>query len=209
MSASSNDELLSDLPPDGYRVIEADPPWNYKVRSKKGEARSAEAHYRTMSLEDICALPVAQLAAKDCHLFLWATRACLPHALRVMDAWGFEFSSMAFVWVKLNKRAPTLFMDKRSFFMGMGHTTRANAEYVLLGRKGAPKRLRKDIRELVIAPLREHSRKPDEVYDRIEQYAPGPYCRLFAREERDGWTSWGDQVGMFGSPSAAPAQAAE
>lgn len=188
---------FANLIPGGYAVIEADPPWNYKVFSKKGEARSAEAHYSTMSLDDICSLPVAQLAAKDCHLFLWGTRACLPHALRVMNAWGFEFSSMAFVWIKLNRRAPLLFLDKRSFLMGMGHTTRANAEYVLLGRRGPPKRLRKDVRELVIAPVREHSRKPDEVYDRIEQYAAGPYLRLFARKQRAGWTSWGNETSKF------------
>lgn len=147
-----------------------------------------------MTLDDISTLPVTELARVDCHLFLWATGPCLRHALHVMEAWGFKYSAMGFVWVKLNKRAPVLFWDSPSFFMGMGHTTRQNAEFVLLGRKGSPKRKSKAVRQLLVAPRGEHSQKPEEIQDRIEAYADGPYCELFARRARPGWDCWGDQL---------------
>lgn len=190
------------LPAGPFGVVLADVPWTYSVFSKKGEGRSASRHYPTMSLDDICALPVAQAAAPDCHLFFWTTSPNLPQAFQVIDAWGFRYSSMAFTWVKLTKRAPQLFYDGRSFHVGMGHTTRKNAEFCLLGRRGSPKRLRKDIRELIISPVREHSRKPDEVHERIEAYSAGPYLELFARAPRAGWTIWGNQTDRF--PEAYP-----
>lgn len=185
------------LRPGAYQVILSDPPWTYTVRTPKGEGRSASRHYRTMSLADIKALPVEALAAPSCHLFLWSTTPNLPHAFATMAAWGFTYSASAFAWVKLNKRAPTTGWTLRDFCVGMGHTTRKNIEICLLGRRGAPKRLRKDVRELVIAPRREHSRKPDEVRERIERYAEGPYVELFARSTRPGWDSWGLETELF------------
>lgn len=107
-----------------YSVIVADPPWSYRVWSKKGANRSAESHYPTMCMEDIKALPVAELADKDCALFLWITFPMLREAWSVMDAWGFTFKTVAFVWVKLNRQVDTL-------FTGMGYWTRANAEICL------------------------------------------------------------------------------
>lgn len=139
-------------------------------------------------------MPVGDLARADCHLFLWATGPCLPHALQVMTAWGFRYSALGFVWVKLNKRAPVLFWDSPSFFMGMGHTTRQNAELVLLGRRGSPKRKSKAVRQLLVAPRGVHSEKPEELQNRIEAYADGPYCELFARRVRPGWDCWGDEL---------------
>jgi N6-adenosine-specific RNA methylase IME4 len=99
------------------------------------------------------------------------------------------------VWVKTNKKKP-------GFFMGAGYTTRKNVEISWLGRRGNPRRLSKSVRELIIAPRREHSRKPDEVYGRIEQFCAGPYVELFARQQRPGWLVWGDQVDRFNGGSA-------
>ena len=190
---------MSELPAGPFSVVYADPPWHYRCFTKAGEARSASQHYQTMSLADIKALPVADVAAKDCHLFMWVTGPNLRQAFEVIDAWGFKYSSVAFTWVKLTRRAPMLFMDKHSFHVGMGHTTRKNCEWVLLGRRGSPKRLSKSIRELIIAPVREHSRKPDEAAERIEQYADGPYLEMFGRAPRENWTVWGNETSKFAS----------
>jgi N6-adenosine-specific RNA methylase IME4 len=181
-----------------FPVIVAAPPWTYSVRTPKGNKRGAIQHYPTMKLDDICALPVADVAAKDCHLFLWTTGPNLPQALRVMEAWGFRYSLVAFDWVKLNpSQRDALLFDNGSFHVGMGHTTRKNVEYCLLGRRGAPARKSKAIRALIIAARREHSRKPDEAKRRIELYADGPYLELFAREQWPGWHSWGNEISKF------------
>lgn len=185
-----------------YACILADPPWTYKVRGKNGEGRSASMHYETMTQADIEALPVGDLAAKDAHLFLWVTGPCLQQGFAALNAWGFTYSALGFVWVKQNKSVSTrqlrlLPSADSEFFFGMGHTTRQNAELVLLGRRGKPKRLAKNVRQVVVAPLREHSRKPDEVHDRIERYCDGPRLELFAREKRPGWTAWGNQTDKF------------
>ena len=116
-----------------YTVILADPPWKYHVYSKKGKGRSAESHYPTMQLADIKALPVADIADKDCALFLWVTFPQLEEALSVIKAWGFTYKTIAFVWVKQNKKSDSL-------FWGMGYWTRCNAELCLLATKGSPKR---------------------------------------------------------------------
>ena len=108
-----------------YSIIYADPPWAYRTYSKKGQGRSAESHYPTMCIEDIKALPVGELAAKDCALFLWITFPCLGEALEVLAAWGFSYKTVAFVWVKQNRKNDDL-------FTGMGYWTRANAEICIL-----------------------------------------------------------------------------
>jgi N6-adenosine-specific RNA methylase IME4 len=187
--------MSSTLPAGKFRVILADPPWTYSVFSAKGEGRSAKKHYRTMPLDRICSMPVGDMAARDCHLFLWTTGPNLPQAFQVMDAWSFRYSSVAFTWIKLRRGfTGGLINPATDFHVGMGHTTRKNAEYVLLGRRGSPKRLDKGIRELIIAPVRRHSQKPEEAQNRIERYADGPYLELFARRQRDGWTCWGDEL---------------
>lgn len=107
-----------------YSIIYADPPWRYKVYSKKGLGRSAESHYPTMELEDIRALPVGTLAADDCVLFLWTTIPLLHDCFSVMRAWGFSYKTVAFVWIKQNRKSDSL-------FWGMGHWTRANAEFCM------------------------------------------------------------------------------
>ncbi len=173
-----------------YGAILADPPWSFKTRSEAGEGRSAKNHYSTMSLEEIKALPVSSVAAPDSCLFLWAIDPMIPQALDVMKAWGFEFKTIGFYWVKQNKGGA-------GFFTGMGFWTRANPEQVLLGTRGRPKRKAMDVRRLLIAPRREHSRKPSAIHTRIEDLVAGPYLELFARERMTGWDAIGDEVGRF------------
>ncbi len=170
-----------------FHTIYADPPWDYLTYSKKGRQRSADRHYDVQSLDDIKALPVGKLAAIDCVLLMWAVMPSLPQALEVITAWGFAYKTVGFTWVKQNKSG-------EGHFMGMGHWTRANAELCLLATRGAPARIGKDVRELIVSPLREHSQKPDEAYERIEQLVAGPYLELFARAPRDGWVSWGNEI---------------
>lgn len=193
---------MLELPAGPFGCILADPPWSYSAFSEKGHARGAKRHYDVMALADIKAMPVAKVAGRDAHLFLWATTPNLPQALDVMRAWGFAYSTTAFVWVKLNKRAPTLFSDPQSMFVGMGHTTRQNVEMVLLGRRGSPRRLNKSTRQIILAHRREHSRKPEEAYERIEAYCDGPRLELFGRASRHGWKVWGSEATKFDQAAA-------
>ena len=171
-----------------YNVIYADPPWHYKVYSKKGEGRSAENHYHTMEIEDIRSLPVGNIAADDCILFLWVTFPCLLEGISVMESWGFTYKTCAFTWVKQNRKSDGL-------FWGLGFWTRANAELCLLATRGKPKRVNKGVHSVVLSHVREHSRKPDEVRDRIvELMGDIPRIELFARQQVDGWDCWGDEV---------------
>ncbi|MGB0695386.1 MAG: MT-A70 family methyltransferase [Rhodospirillaceae bacterium] len=189
-----------------------DAPWDYEVRSEKGLGKSPNRHYETMSVEEIASLPVSLLAAKDCALFAWVT---WPLAMRwgeVIDAWGFQFSGLAWEWIKYNAAT-----DKYAF--GGGYGTRKNVEPCLLCTRGNPKikadqtffgevipadgsRSVRDFiqawpQDAIRAKRRQHSRKPDEQYERIERLFEGPYVELFGRTRRAGWTSWGNQLGMF------------
>ena len=143
------------------------------------------------------ALPVADWAAEDSILLLWVTDPLLPKGLELLDAWGFTYKTVGFYWAKLNKAASPHAYSDTDFFTGMGFWTRANPEQCLLATRGHPKRIAKDVRRLVVAPRREHSRKPDEVYDNIERLADGPYLEMFARSSRQGWDSWGNQEELF------------
>ena len=163
-----------------YNVIYADPPWSYKVWSKKGAGRSAESHYPTMSIEAIKALPVSRLAARDCALFLWITFPMLREGWGVMDAWGFTFKTVAFVWVKQYRKSD-------SIFTGMGYWTRANAEICLLATRGHPKRAARDVKQVILSHIEEHSKKPDEARRRIEALMGDvPRIELFARQVTPG-----------------------
>ena len=171
-----------------YSIIYADPPWQYKVYSKKGAGRSAESHYPTMSIEDIRALPVSELADRDCALFLWITFPMLLDALSVIKAWGFTYKTVAFAWVKQNKKANTL-------FWGMGYWTRANVELCILATKGRPRRKSAGVHQVVLAPVEEHSKKPDIVRDKIVTLMGDlPRIELFARQTPPGWDVWGNEV---------------
>ena len=188
---------MTPLPKKEFRAILADPPWHFDTWSIKGRDRSPDSkHYPTMSTREIVAINARQCAADDCALFLWATWPMLNHALYVMRAWGFEYKTCAFAWMKTN---PNPYFDGLfKLSQGTGYWTRANTEVCLLGTKGNPKRRRADVAQAILEPRREHSRKPDCIYKRIEALVPGPYLELFARQRRNGWTSWGNEVDKFG-----------
>lgn len=192
--------------PGCYRVIAADPAWTFVTRSAKGKGRSPEQHYSCMSIAEIKALPVADIAAPDSVLFLWVTDPHLQIGLDVMEAWGFRYSTVAFTWVKLQaslagwslKQIAKCYPDLApAFFMGCGYWTRANPEMCLLGVRGHPERNKRDVRQLIIDPRREHSRKPDEAYARMRRLVKGPAIELFARTGRTGWHSWGNETEKF------------
>lgn len=171
-----------------YSVIYADPPWQYRVYSKKGLGRSAESHYPTMNLEDIKALPVGELADKDCALFMWITFPCMQEAFQVLDAWGFTYKTVAFVWIKQNRVSDSL-------FWGMGYWTRANAELCILATKGHPKRASPGVHQVIVSHIEEHSKKPEEARSRIVQLMGDvPRIELFARQSPEGWDVWGNEV---------------
>lgn len=168
-----------------YTVLYADPPWRYR---NKPNGRSPESHYPTMKTEDICALPVQALAAEDCALFLWVTMPMLFEAQKVLAAWGFRYKTVAFVWVKQNRKG-------RGIFWGMGYWTRANAELCLLATRGRPQRRAKNIHQVIISPVEEHSKKPEEARRRIEALlGEVPRLELFARRPSPGWDVWGNEV---------------
>ena len=141
-----------------------------------------------MNLTDICNLPVSDIAHTDAVLFMWVTYPNLQEGLEVIKAWGFEYKTVAFTWVKRNKIAP-------SWFVGLGHWTRANAEICLLATRGKPKRISKSVRQIVDTPIERHSKKPDEVRNRIiELMGDVPRIELFAREQVQGWDVFGNEV---------------
>lgn len=172
------------LPARKFGAILADPPWSFRTYANDNVAPARGAQpYSVMSLADITALPVANVAAKDCLLFMWTVSHLQREAFDVADAWGFRPVSVAFVW------------DKGR--MGMGYWTRQEVEICHLFKRGKPARLSKGVRSLIRAPRREHSRKPDEQYARIEALCAGPYLELFARQSWSGWVAWGNQTNKF------------
>jgi N6-adenosine-specific RNA methylase IME4 len=187
-----------------YGAIAIDPASHFSsytaVQSQNWSSRrDNERHYRTMSFAELAALPVKALAAPGgCHLFVWTSGPFLPQALKLIAIWGFKYSTRAFTWLK-TKRAWDGYtpLAESDFHIGLGLTVRHQTELVLLARRGNCRRLRKDVRELILAPRREHSRKPSEFYWRVEQYCAGPYVDLFARERRPGWDAFGDEVDKF------------
>jgi len=176
-----------------YRVIVADPPWHFKSNSRAKPGRNPMRHYDCMSLIEIAALDIEKYAADESGLFLWIPGPLLAVGahIDVMHYWGFKPSGIAFVWIKTNKDG--------SLFTGSGFTTRKNAEFCLLGKRGRSIRRDKSVHEVIIEGRREHSRKPEQFYQRVMQYAAGPYLELFARQKRKGWTCVGDQVDKFSS----------
>lgn len=168
-----------------YNIIYADPPWQFQAYSVNGEGKNAAKHYHTMHADDIRRLPVEKIAADDCVLFLWVTFPCLLEGISVMQSWGFTYKTCGFCWVKRNKRAD-------SYFLGLGFWTRSNAEICILGTKGRPKRVSKSVPQVCNARIMEHSRKPDEIRDRIvELCGDVPRIELFARQRYEGWDCLG------------------
>jgi N6-adenosine-specific RNA methylase IME4 len=168
-----------------YDIILADPPWNFRTWSDKGRDRSPD--YPVMSLKDIKALPVGDIASDNCALFIWGTNPMLPDVLDVIKAWGFTYKTKAFCWVKTTGNA--------RYHMGLGYWTRANPEDCWLATRGKPIRLSKAVRQLVVYRVGEHSRKPLIINDRIEDLLGKlPRVELFARRRRTGWLSLGYDI---------------
>jgi N6-adenosine-specific RNA methylase IME4 len=179
-----------------FGVIYADPAWTWDTwGGDTGKIHtSVDTHYGTSPVADIAALPVAALAADDCALFLWCTG---PHIaigthIEVIRAWGFQPSTLAFVWVKETQDGEPRY--------GNGYCTRSNAELVFYASKGSPLRLAADVEQVVLAPRGEHSAKPEEVRRRISRLFPGPYLELYARRPVDGWTVWGNEIARTVTP---------
>ena len=182
---------FSNLPMFGYEIIHADPPWGFENWSEKGEDRNPNQHYDTMSWQDIAALPVGELASANCALFLWAVDPLLDRAIETMRIWGFRFVTVAFTWAKRTRR-------DADWHLGTGYYTRANPEICLLGMMGSLPRLDAGVRQLVVEPLREHSRKPDRIADDIIRlFGDRPRIELFARIQRAGWDAWGNETAKF------------
>lgn len=173
------------LPNKKYKIIYADPPWSYQGGMMNS---SVTDHYSTMTIKDICNLPIKDITDKDCVLFMWVTYPKLNQFMQVVNAWGFEYKSVAFTWVKKNKKADT-------FFFGLGRWTRANPEICIIATKGSIKRLSASISNLQIFPIEHHSKKPDQFKDLIIELV-GNLSRieLFARQTTQGWDSWGNEI---------------
>lgn len=167
-----------------YDIIYADPPWKYQDKGCNGNCAD---HYKTMSIEELKQLPINKLANDNSILFLWATYPMLKEALELIDSWGFKYKTIAFQWVKTTSNG--------KYFYGLGRWTRGNTEPCLLSVRGKPKRISKGVFQLIFSPIREHSRKPDEVRNKIvELIGDKPRIELFARHRFDGWDSYGDQL---------------
>lgn len=168
-----------------YNIIYADPPWSYKDKKCNG---NCESHYKTMNIEDICNLPIKNIADKDCVLFLWVTYPMLNEGLKLIEEWGFKYKTIGFQWIKQNKSG-------KGFFFGLGRWTRGNSECCLIAVKGKPKRISNSVSQLVFSPLQEHSKKPDIVREKIvELIGDKPRIELFARQSVEGWDCWGNEV---------------
>ena len=174
------------LPTDKFKIIYADPPWTFKTWSSKGKAKSPK--YDVMTIEDIKNLPVNNIADDDCVLFIWVTYPNLLEGLETIKRWGVKYKTCGFSWIKKNKKADSL-------FWGLGYWTRANNEICLLATKGKPKRVSRSVHQVVMDKIREHSRKPDCVRDRIVELCGDlPRIELFARQRTPGWDVWGNEV---------------
>lgn len=183
-----------DLAPSGYDLIMADPPWRFALYSERGEEKSAQAQYATMTLDEIAALPVAELAARDCVLWLWATAPMIDQQIALCGRWGFAFKTCG-TWVK------TTASGKLAF--GTGYVLRNCHEPFLIATRGAP-RTSRSIRSAFLAEAREHSRKPDMAFAMAERMLPGARrVELFSRQRRSGWDSWGNETEKFQRSEAA------
>ena len=173
-----------------FKTILADPPWRFQNRTgKMAPEHRRLSRYETMTLEDICALPVEGIAAETAHLYLWTPNALLPEALEVMRHWGFNYKSNL-IWHKVRK-------DGGSDGRGVGFYFRNVTEVILFGVRGKNARTETPGRRqvnMIETRKREHSRKPDEQYELIEACSRGPYLEMFARGKREGWRVWGNQA---------------
>ena len=175
---------VENFPNKKYKIIYADPPWQYDDKAQAGD-RGAESKYNVMNIEDICSLPIKQISDEDCILFIWGTWTHIKEIQDVIISWGFEYKTIGFVWVKR--------YSNRQIFYGMGNWTRANTEYCLIATKGKPKRINAGISQLIESTPKDHSKKPNEVREKIIQLCGDlPRIELFARTKIHGWDVWGN-----------------
>lgn len=180
----SKSQPIVNLPTGKYQIIYADPPWQYY----KGGYKNQEQHYDSLSVEELKQMPLDDLAADNCILFLWVTFPMLNEVFDLIKWWGFNYSTVGFVWVKAKK-------DGTGHFFGLGNWTRSNAELCLIATKGSIERKDASISQIIYSPVEEHSKKPDIVRDKIVQLAGDlPRIELFARQKAEGWDVWGNEI---------------
>ena len=171
-----------------YQIIYADPPWQY---SDKGCNGACEAHYSTMKIDDICALPIDKISEKDCILFMWATYPMLKEALQVIESWGFKYKTIGFQWIKQNRSG-------KGRYFGLGRWTRGNTEPCLIAVKGKPSKYKESnaVSQIIEYPLTRHSEKPPITRDKIVELTNENLNKieLFARQAAEGWDCWGNEV---------------
>lgn len=173
-----------------YACLLADPPWAFLTYSgNKVPQRAKKQHYDTMTESELSALPVAPLLADDAWLQMWVLDTHIDQALRIGAAWGFAYKSLGLIWQKMSPGGLG--------YIGLGHWFRSGGEVSLLFTKGSPKRLDRGVRQFINSPVREHSRKPDGQYERIQRLVGGPRLELFARQARPGWDAAGNEVEKF------------
>ena len=174
-----------------YSIIYADPPWSYNSTSKNGTSRGvAEKYYDTMTLEDIKKLPIKEISEDNSLLFMWITFPHLHEMVEILNAWGFKYKTTAFTWIKIYKHT-------KNPVLVCGYWTRSNAEICVLATKGKdfPRRISKSVSQIIISPQEKHSKKPDEVRNRIVKLLGDlPRIELFARQKTEGWDVWGNEV---------------
>ena len=170
-----------------YQIIYADPPWLYSNPQDDNPGRGGK-QYPQMSMDDLVSLPIQSIADTDCALFMWATMPKLREAMELIKQWGFTYTTCAFTWVKQNPSG-------NGIYSGLGYWTNGNAELCLFAKKGKPKRVNKNVKQIVISPVGRHSKKPDEVRTRIIELVGNlPRIELFARQKTEGWDVWGNEV---------------
>ena len=173
------------FPDKKYQILLADPPWSYNDQGCHGTMAN---HYKGMKIEDICKLPVKEIADENCILFLWATFPKIQEALDVIKAWGFEYKTIGFNWVKTNP------VNGKPFF-GVGWYTKSNAEVCLIGVKGKSPKVSNSVSSVIIEPRGKHSKKPDSVRNKIVEFCGDiPRIELFARDKKEGWDIWGNEL---------------
>lgn len=172
-----------------YDVIYADPPWRYQDKKCNG---ACALHYDTMKIQDIKDLPVKELAAKDCVIFMWITYPMLKEGIELMEAWGFKYKTIGFQWIKLNKSG-------KGKFFGLGRWTRGNTEACFIGVRGKPSRKSNSVSQIIEESVKAHSQKPEVVRDKIRELMGTElnYIELFARQHSEGWDCWGNEVGKL------------
>lgn len=179
---------FGDLQPSSYDFIMADPPWRFAANSKEKPGKNPQAHYDCMTMGEVSALPVADLAKGDCLLWLWATNPMIGKQIEVAEKWGFKFSTIG-VWVKQTKSGGLAF--------GTGYRLRNANELFILATRGKPVTT-KSVRSVISGPVRAHSQKPDEAYEAAERLMPGVRrADLFSRQSRPGWEAFGHEAGIF------------